>query len=128
MSRYDRYDLFSGDKWAAILANFRKKDDPMSRMSDLDLMVQDGARTAEDFEDRGFGPERARAMAQVVANSGTAVDAVGFEGVVSVCPGCVECGPPIVVKADDGCREEPDSAVGHGPGCFGECDGEYDCS
>ncbi len=24
--------------------------------------------------------------------------------------------------------DEHDSAVGHGPGCFGECDGEWDCT
>lgn len=39
----------------------------MSKMSDLDLMVREGERTAEDFEARGFDPETAEAMADIVA-------------------------------------------------------------
>ena len=38
----------------------------MSAMSDLDLMVQDGERTVEDFIARGIDPERAKAMAALV--------------------------------------------------------------
>jgi isoaspartyl peptidase/L-asparaginase-like protein (Ntn-hydrolase superfamily) len=68
----------------------------MSRMSDLDLMVQDGERTAEDFIARGFDARTARAMAAVV-------------------------------EAAD-VDPEPEGAFGHGPGCYGECDGLYDCS
>jgi hypothetical protein len=69
----------------------------MSTMSDLDLMVQDGERTAEDFIARGFDARTARAMAAVV-------------------------------EASNVPEPEPDGAFGHGPGCFGECDGLYDCS
>ena len=68
----------------------------MSRMSDLDLMVREGERTAEDFIARGFDARTARAMADVV-------------------------------KAAD-VTPEPEGAPGHGPGCYGECDGLYDCS
>ncbi len=39
----------------------------MSVMSDLDLMVREGERTAADFEARGFDPETAEAMASIVA-------------------------------------------------------------
>jgi hypothetical protein len=39
-------------------------------MSDLDLMVRDGERTASDFEARGFDPETAEAMAEVVRRAG----------------------------------------------------------
>jgi len=38
----------------------------MGVMSDLDLMVREGDRTAEDFEARGFDRERAEAMAAIV--------------------------------------------------------------
>lgn len=41
----------------------------MSRMSDLDLMVREGERTAEDFMGRGFDARTARAMADVVKAS-----------------------------------------------------------
>jgi hypothetical protein len=68
----------------------------MSKMSDLDLMVRDGERTAEDFLARGFDARTARAMAAVV-------------------------------EASNLPDPEPDSAYGHGPGCFGECDGLFDC-
>ncbi len=71
----------------------------MSRMSDLDLMVRDGERTAEDFIARGIDARTARAMADVVKASNVPEP-----------------------------EPEPDSAYGHGPGCFGECDGFYDCS
>ncbi len=33
-----------------------------------------------------------------------------------------------VVKASNVPDPEPEGAFGHGPGCFGECDGLYDCS
>ena len=69
----------------------------MSRMSDLDLLVREGDRTAEDFIKRGIDARTARAMADVV-------------------------------KASNVPEPEPEGAFGHGPGCFGECDGEYDCS
>jgi hypothetical protein len=71
----------------------------MSKMSDLDLMVREGERTAEDFIGRGFDARTARAMEAVVKASN-------------------------VPDADP----EPEGAFGHGPGCFGECDGLYDCS
>ena len=87
----------------------------MSVMSDLDLMVRDGERTAEDFEARGVSPERASAMAELVARSNVApVDAMLGEGRLAN-----------DIAADRVARE--DSAFGHGPGCFGECDGLYDC-
>ena len=38
----------------------------MSKMSDLDLLVRSGERTADDFEKRGFSKEDARAMASLV--------------------------------------------------------------
>ena len=41
----------------------------MSVMSDLDLMVREGDRTAEDFEARGIEPKRAEAMADLVAKT-----------------------------------------------------------
>jgi hypothetical protein len=86
----------------------------MSKMSDLDLMVREGDRTAEDFIARGIDARTARAMAEVVkASNVEPVDAMLGNGKL----------------ADDiaGDRVE-DSAFGHGPGCFGECDGLYDCS
>ena len=39
----------------------------MSWMSELDLMIQGGARTTEDFMAMGHDPERAEAMAEVAA-------------------------------------------------------------
>lgn len=81
----------------------------MSRMSDLDLMVRDGERTAEDFIGRGFDARTARAMADVVKASN-----------VEPC----SAGKPVVVDE----AYALDSAFGHGPGCYGECDGEYDCN
>jgi hypothetical protein len=65
-------------------------------MSDLDLMVREGERTAEDFIGRGFDARTARAMAAVV-------------------------------EASNLPEPEPEGAFGHGPGCWGECDGLYDC-
>lgn len=41
----------------------------MSVMSDLDLMVREGARTVEDFEARGIERDKALAMAEVVART-----------------------------------------------------------
>lgn len=41
----------------------------MSKMSDLDLMVRNGERTAEDFIKRGYDARTARAMAAVVEAS-----------------------------------------------------------
>ncbi len=73
----------------------------MSRMSDLDLMVREGERTSTDFIRRGFDARTARAMACLARK----------------CP----CSTP-----DE--EPEPEGAFGHGPGCFGECDGLYDCS
>jgi hypothetical protein len=90
----------------------------MSVMSDLDLMVRDGERTAADFEARGIDPARASAMAEVVARANVGpVDAMLGEGRLAD-----------DIAADRVKRAEPDSAFGHGPGCFGECDGLYDCS
>lgn len=87
----------------------------MSRMSDLDLMVREGERTAEDFIGRGFDARTARAMAEVVAAANVEpVDAMLGEGRLAN-----------DIAADRVSRE--DSAFGHGPGCFGECDGLYDC-
>jgi hypothetical protein len=77
------------------------KGDSMSAMSDLDLMIREGERTAEDFIKRGVDARTARAMEEVVKASNV---------------GLVE----------DSLVE--DSAFGHGPGCYGECDGLYDCS
>jgi hypothetical protein len=88
----------------------------MSKMSDLDLMVREGDRTAEDFIARGIDARTARAMAEVVkASNVEPVDKV--------------LGPSKLaddIAGDRVARE--DSAYGHGPGCFGECDGLYDCS
>jgi hypothetical protein len=39
----------------------------MSRMSDLDLMVRDGCKTALDFIRRGYDARTARAMAEFVS-------------------------------------------------------------
>lgn len=49
----------------------------MSAMSDLDLMVREGARTADDFEARGIAPERASAMAEVVARQEPVTEMLG---------------------------------------------------
>ena len=46
----------------------------MGAMSDLDLMVREGDRTAEDFEARGIDRERAEAMAELASK----VDDDGF--------------------------------------------------
>lgn len=72
----------------------------MSKMSDLDLMVRNGERTAEDFMWWGYDARTARAMAAVVEAS----------------------------NVEEEPEPEPEGAFGHGPGCFGECDGLYDCS
>jgi hypothetical protein len=88
----------------------------MSKMSDLDLMVREGDRTAEDFIKRGIDARTARAMADVVkASNVEPVDSVLGEGKLAN-----------DIAGDRVARE--DSAFGHGPGCYGECDGEYDCS
>ena len=41
----------------------------MSWMSDLDLMIRDGARTVEDFTVMGFDQEKAEAMAELAAET-----------------------------------------------------------
>lgn len=38
----------------------------MSWMSELDIMVQEGLRTAEDFEGAGYDRDKAEAMASIV--------------------------------------------------------------
>lgn len=90
----------------------------MSAMSDLDLMVREGDRTAADFEARGIDPARASAMAEVVARANLGpVDRMLGESRLRD-----------DIAADRVERAEPEGAFGHGPGCFGECDGLYDCS
>ena len=46
----------------------------MSKMSDLDLMVRLGDRTAEDFMARGYDARTARAMEAVVKASNVEVE------------------------------------------------------
>ena len=124
----------------------------MSKMSDLDLMVREGDRTAEDFIKRGIDARTARAMAAVVeASNVEPVDAVLGEGRLAndiagdrvkasfePCPHCIRgsvvaggicraCSGSGAAKSEEG-PAEPEGAFGHGPGCFGECDGQYDCS
>lgn len=95
----------------------------MSRMSDLDLMVREGERTAEDFIARGVDARTARAMADVVSASNLpdpepeGSDMGGFDVNGDASWGIGESPDP-----------EPEGAFGHGPGCWGECDGEYDCN
>ena len=99
----------------------------MSRMSDLDLMVREGARTAGDFIKRGYDARTARAMAAVVeASNVEPVDAVLGEGRLAN-----DIAADRVTALGDEAHileEEQEGAFGHGPGCFGECDGLYDCS
>jgi len=91
----------------------------MSRMSDLDLMVREGERTAEDFIGRGFDARTARAMAEVVEALEPKPEPDGTYHKPSD-----RTGRGFRNGVDDG---EGDHAYGHGPGCFGECDGLYDC-
>ena len=121
----------------------------MSRMSDLDLMVREGERTAEDFIKRGIDARTARAMAEVVEATHSASRS-WLEWCGECTPGCpgwdtVETseGFTEIQRCDDCNRfytdaiaeefakrppSDPDSAYAHGPGCYGECDGLYDCS
>jgi hypothetical protein len=41
----------------------------MSVMSDLDLLHRDGAVTVNDFIERGIEPDRAKAFAEIVADT-----------------------------------------------------------
>lgn len=41
----------------------------MSVMSDLDLLVREGAVTQNDFIERGISPDRAKAFAEIVAET-----------------------------------------------------------
>ena len=107
----------------------------MSVMSDLDLMVRDGERTAEDFIGRGFDARTARAMADLVAALPHACERV--ERVTcGACDAtwCERCDPaPSALchtchgRGHSTAALEPEGAFGHGPGCYGECDGLYDC-
>lgn len=99
----------------------------MGKMSDLDLMVREGERTSGDFIKRGFDARTARAMAAVVeASNVEPVDAVLGEGRLAN-----DIAADRVTALGDEAHileEEQEGAFGHGPGCFGECDGLYDCS
>ncbi len=123
----------------------------MSKMSDLDLMVREGERTAEDFIRRGYDARTARAMADVVEASNNVVPEGKLSGdelanvwareqLAAARPRLDEVrrelraldGEDVSQDTDlraltDAWNAE-DSAPGHGPGCFGECDGFYDCS
>jgi hypothetical protein len=98
----------------------------MSKMSDLDLMVRDGARTSEDFIGRGIDARTARAMAAVVEAS-VVVEPEGklsAEELANVWAR-EQLAAASVRRATP--EPEPEGAFGHGPGCYGECDGEFDC-
>ena len=109
----------------------------MSKMSDLDLMVREGERTAEDFIRRGYDARTARAMADVVEASNNVVPEGKLSGdeLANVWAreqlAAARRAPRTrldEVRRDLRVLDGEDSSPGHGPGCFGECDGFYDCS
>ena len=105
----------------------------MSKMSDLDLMVREGERTAVDFIRRGYDARTARAMAAVVKASNLEPEEPAIGALLEVHEAVTDLRDLDGTDGDDlakeiaAARNARDSAWGHGPGCFGECDGHYDC-
>jgi hypothetical protein len=54
----------------------------MGIMSEIDIMRQEGAREAEDFEAFGYDPETAEAMAEVVQRAETPTREARLEAAV----------------------------------------------